>query len=157
VLVFPTGLALWWAISNLEWEHVSIVVAGWAVSWVIGLVIDEFYSSSIGFAITGALGGLATALALWRAIPNFEWKQVFAVTAGWGVGWVIGLLISLAALVPLTVYLLPSEVTTSSRLIALAIQLIALAIGGAVSGAIGGLATELTLWWVSMLESTSNT
>lgn len=58
------------------------------------LTVGTFLAASIGWAVSGAIGGLVAALTLRRAEPSVQWKQGLITILGWaiggGTGWAIG-------------------------------------------------------------------
>jgi len=88
--------------NNPFWPRgVGFIAGGWSVAWLAGTALHvetivggksgwtfEFpFSINIAAAIGGAIGGLATAIALSRNTRPLAMKHIVAIVAAWAVAW----------------------------------------------------------------------
>jgi len=69
------------------WRLILLVVAGWAISGLIGASYIEF---SVVYIITGTIAGLIIGLVLWRSELFIHWKQILLIAIGWTIGAFVG-------------------------------------------------------------------
>jgi hypothetical protein len=120
---FFIALALQRMVSPGSQGYVAIV-AGWAISAAIdGWLTDAHMNLYIAVMISGAIGGLATISAV-QAKVSLRENQILLVSVGWAVGFLVGVLI---------VANIASQISDHTY----AIDLLLVALGGAIAGAIG--------------------
>jgi hypothetical protein len=71
-----------------------VATAGWGLSWAVGFFLAYRFQPTIGWAVIGAAGGLATALMLRLARQSFRVMEVLAVFISWSAGGVISAMIA---------------------------------------------------------------
>jgi hypothetical protein len=72
------------AVSRAIWWPMLLSIIGWGVGYSLGTALLGPYTGPDGWALTGAIGGLTTGLALWQIEPVLRRQQVLIVAGGWG-------------------------------------------------------------------------
>ncbi|HEY3231244.1 MAG TPA: protein kinase [Roseiflexaceae bacterium] len=129
-------------VAGLRTKQILLMGAAWAaaglVAWVVGFSIsrslidanvdsDPAIGWMIGDTLSGAIGGLLTALVLRRAVPSLPSSVTYIFPMGWSIGSILGLLI--ARTIPVSVF---EQMGSPNG------ELFFRAVVGAIAGAIGG-------------------
>jgi serine/threonine protein kinase len=136
----------------LKWRSVLWIVLGCSIGWVIGIETSKVINSVIiSGTIIGSVSGFTIAFVLQKEGLFSEWKDVFLITLGWTIGWVIGKFFiidhnSFVSIIPGSITGLNWFWVHSDDLHGL----ISIIPGTITSGSIGGFATALVILKIIM-------
>ena len=79
--------------QNISWKMVAWTTLGWAISGIIGEIVNTStgwrigYPWTLGWAISGAIGGFITGIILLRRRFSSGWKPIAWTSLGWALSW----------------------------------------------------------------------